>query len=60
MREEGDEDEGERNVKGEEEVAGNAGCSEVDEGRDNEEVCSGEEDEEEEENSDKKGDEEHE
>ncbi|NXV75333.1 GZF1 protein, partial [Atlantisia rogersi] len=45
MREEGDEDEGEMSVKGEEEVDYEAVYSEVEEARDNEEVCTEEEDE---------------
>ncbi|KAM6366932.1 uncharacterized protein FN964_002815 isoform 2-T6 [Alca torda] len=45
MSEEGNEDEGETSVKGEEEVDYEAGYSEVEDSRDNEEVCTEEDDE---------------
>ncbi|KAM6081279.1 uncharacterized protein VSU04_001993 isoform 2-T2 [Chlamydotis macqueenii] len=59
ISEEGNKDEGETGVKGEEEVDYEAGCSGAEDGRDNEEVCA-EEDAEDDEYSHEKDGEEHE
>ncbi|XP_009976952.1 PREDICTED: GDNF-inducible zinc finger protein 1-like, partial [Tauraco erythrolophus] len=55
--EEGSEDEGGMSVKGEEEVDYEAGCSEAEDSRDNEEVCTEEDDEEDEYSNEKDGEE---
>ncbi|XP_072713722.1 uncharacterized protein [Ciconia boyciana] len=55
--EEGNEDEGDMSVKGEEEVDYEAGYSEVEDNRDNEEVCTEEDDEDDEYSNEKDGEE---